>query len=269
MRFLGIDVAAVSPGRAEKIIAEQIEGTAPCAVMIHANLNTAYSATRDARLREALEHPGSVVLFEGIGLKLARWLTSGEWQPDANGTDLVPAVLRRLAHRPLRLVLVGGREGVATQAGAELERRFPFVKVVGAWNGYGARIDEEHLLEAIRTASPDIVLLGLGTPIQERLAVSWAARSGAKVIWAVGGLLDYTAGVRLRAPRLMRGLRLEWLWRLALYPRAYGRRYALQGAWLCLQVLRIWTGRLCVSTRALEPPPRDPFSKPASEPGEV
>lgn len=243
MRFLGIHVEAVSPEEAESVIVSHVEGTAPGTVVIHANLNTAHSSIRDADLLEALEFPGNLVLFEGIGLKVAHWLTSGEWRPDANGTDLVPAVLRKLAHRSIRVVLVGGHDGVAAAAAEEMHRRFPHVKVVGAWNGYGDRQDEAQLLGAIAEAKPDIVLLGLGTPLQEPLAVAWAAQTGAKVTWAVGGLLDYLAGVRCRAPGLLRQLRLEWLWRLALYPSAYGRRYALQGIWLLCQVLRIWTSR--------------------------
>jgi len=243
MRFLGIRVEAVSPEQAEGIIVSRVEGAASGGVVIHANLNTAHSSIRDTRLRQALECPGNLVLFEGIGLKVARWLTSGEWRPDANGTDLVPAVLQRLAHRSVRVVLVGGRDGVAAAAAATMAQRYPHVRVVGAWNGYGDRQDEARLLAAIADARPDIVLLGLGTPVQEPLAVAWAAQTGARLTWAVGGLLDYMAGVRCRAPWLMRLLRLEWLWRLALYPAAYGRRYVLQGSWLFGQVLRIWMNR--------------------------
>ena len=162
MRFLGIHVEAVSPDQAESIIVSRVEGTAAGTVVIHANLNTAHSSIRDASLRQALEFPGNLVLFEGIGLKVARWLTSGEWRPDANGTDLVPAVLRRLAHRSIRVVLVGGQDGVAAAAALEMKRRFPHIQVVGAWNGYGDRWDEARLLGAIAEARPDILLLGLG-----------------------------------------------------------------------------------------------------------
>jgi exopolysaccharide biosynthesis WecB/TagA/CpsF family protein len=243
MRFLGIHVEAVSPEEAESVIVSHVEGAAPGTVVIHANLNTAHSSIRDAGLRQALEFPGNLVLFEGIGLKVAHWLTSGEWRPDANGTDLVPAVLRKLAHRSIRVVLVGGHDGVAAAAAEEMHRRFPHVQVVGAWNGYGDRRDEAQLLGAIAKVKPDIVLLGLGTPLQEPLAVAWSAQTGAKVTWAVGGLLDYLAGVRCRAPWMLRLLRLEWLWRLALYPSTYGRRYVLQGMWLLGQVCRIWTSR--------------------------
>lgn len=243
MRFLGINVETVSPSRAEKIIVDHLEGEAVGAVVIHANLNTAHSSLRDERLRAALEAPGSLVLFEGIGLKVARWLTSGEWWPDANGTDLVPSVLESLAHRPVKVALVGGHDGVAAAAGEQMKKRFRNLQVVGAWNGYEDRNNEAALLRAITDSKPDIVLLGLGTPIQEPLAVALANPTGAKVIWAVGGLLDYMAGVRRRAPFVVRMVRLEWLWRLALYPRSYARRYIVQAVWLLWQVLMIWTER--------------------------
>ncbi len=243
MRFLGLEVEAIAARDAAGLVESRVRSEVAGSVVIHANLNTAHTATQDPGLLHAMQASGCIVLFEGIGLKVARWLTSGEWHPDSNGTDLVPSVLGRLADRPLRLALVGGLDGVADRAAVLVEQKFLNVRVVGTWNGYSDRRDEGVLLSAINASRPDVLLLGLGTPVQEKLAVAWAARSGAKVTWAVGGLLDYWAGSRKRAPLFLRMLRLEWLWRIALYPRTYGRRYFVQGPWLIRQVARLWLTR--------------------------
>jgi N-acetylglucosaminyldiphosphoundecaprenol N-acetyl-beta-D-mannosaminyltransferase len=257
MHFLGLQFDAVSHDRAADLVTSTFLEGRTGTVVIHANLNTAFGVTRDGELRAALACTRAQVLFEGIGLKVAHALTRGRWLPDTNGTDLVPAVLRRLADRPLRVALVGGAAGVAAAAGQAMQREFAHVQLVGAWNGFEDRADEAALLQALREAQPDIVLLGLGTPIQEQLAVRWSEQAGARLTWAVGGLFDYWAGTRDRAPSVWRQLRVEWMWRLLRYPQVYARRYVQQAFWLGGQVLRDWL----VASRG-EMRPRPPAAGP-------
>jgi beta-1,4-glucosyltransferase len=238
VRVLGLEAQALDTEVAATQIEHLLRSGTSDAVLLHANLNTAHTADLDPDLRRSLQSTRSIVLFEGIGLKAAAWLGGGRWLPDTNGTDLVPATLARLSDMPLRVALVGGEDGVARGAGLALQRRFPQVTIVGTWNGFADRVDEDALVAELRAARPDVLLLGLGTPVQEVLAVDWSARSGARLTWAVGGLLDYFAGARQRAPGGLRALRLEWLWRVFLYPSTYGRRYAVQGLWLARRLAK-------------------------------
>jgi exopolysaccharide biosynthesis WecB/TagA/CpsF family protein len=82
------------------------------------------------------------------------------------------------------------------------------------------------------------VLLGLGTPLQETTALAWQQAATAPLLWCVGGLFDYWAGTRTRAPRVVRACRLEWLWRLVLHPGAMWRRTLVEGPWLLARIRR-------------------------------
>lgn len=263
LRFLGVVFQAADVqtacARVEALLHAECEGT----LVVHANLNTVHRAQSDPDLMAALAHPAALVLFEGIGLKVARWLVTGLWCPDTNGTDLVPAVLSRHRAAPLRVALIGGARGVAVAAAEHLQASQRQILIVGAWDGFEDCESESTLLGALTEARPDLVLLGLGTPRQEKLGARWLEPAGARVVWAVGGLLDLWAGRKRRAPALWRAMRVEWLWRLLAYPRAYGGRYATQGAWLVAQVLRAW-GRAArrrwqspsAPSAAVEPPAR-------------
>jgi N-acetylglucosaminyldiphosphoundecaprenol N-acetyl-beta-D-mannosaminyltransferase len=94
------------------------------------------------------------------------------------------------------------------------------------------------VLQAINATSPDILLVGLGMPIQERwLMENWGFVK-AKVALPVGALFDYLAGEIPRAPHWMTDHGLEWLGRLIVEPRRLWRRYLLGNPrflWLVLK----------------------------------
>ena len=211
-------------------------------VVMHANLNTLFTCAKNQRLKMALAHPNSVILFEGIALKLARFMTTLAWWPDVNGTDLVPLFLGMRRERNLRLALVGGRQGIAEAAGQMIAERFPKILIVETLNGFADLSDKQAALVRIRAAKPDVLLLGLGTPFQEIMAADWARSATIPLIWTVGGLFDLWAGDRKRPPSWIIACRLEWLWRLALQPSLYWQRTFIQGPWLLRQIVAIWRG---------------------------
>lgn len=210
-------------------------------VVMHGNLNTVYTSARERDLQAALQHPCALVLFEGIGLKLARFLTARVCWPDISGTELVPHFLAGCTGRTVKLALVGGHAGIAAAAGQALIRRFPHAVIVKTLNGFSDLADEQSAMGSIAQARPDILLLGLGTPIQEVKAMAFAQATNTPVIWCVGGLFDLLAGVKQRAPRWILVCRIEWLWRLVRHPGTYWHRTFVQGPWLLRQILGMWS----------------------------
>ena len=101
--------------------------------------------------------------------------------------------------------------------------------MVGTHHGYFG-IDSPHserVLEHIAERRPDILLVGMGTPLQELWVDRWFDRLEAHVVWTVGGLFDYVSGRTPRAPHWMADHGLEWTFRLAMEPRRMWRRYLL------------------------------------------
>lgn len=92
--------------------------------------------------------------------------------------------------------------------------------------------------ELIRAHDPQVLLIGMGMPLQERLADSLAQRLEVPVIATVGGALDQLGGVQSLAPRRLGTWGLEWLWRLASDPKRLAGRYLLEPIKLAALLMR-------------------------------
>ncbi|MDQ1343293.1 MAG: hypothetical protein QG650_12 [Patescibacteria group bacterium] len=92
---------------------------------------------------------------------------------------------------------------------------------VGYQNGYG---EFDFGKFARFSPGPKILLVGLGTPKQEFWTNDYADRFGPTLAVSVGGFFDFVGGGEKRAPAMVRKLRLEWLWRVALNPSKNGKK---------------------------------------------
>lgn len=221
-------------------------GTAPALTVLSANVDMLVKAARDGAFARDLA-AGDLVLADGVPLLwMARGL--GRRLPErVAGSDLVPALARRAALEGLRLFFLGAAPGVADRAAARLAAAAPGLTVVGTAApppGFDADpAGKAGVLEAVEAADPDVVLVALGAPRQERLIRELRGRTRAAALVAVGGTFDMIAGDRPRAPRLLRRAGLEWAWRLALEPRRLARRYLVDDAAIVPLYLRALRGR--------------------------
>ena len=205
-------------------------------IAAHVNLNNYYQLQRSgARWHES---PDLELLFDGIGLKVAAWALGQGWVRDLNGTDLFPVLMRRAASERLRVFFLGAAPGVAERAAEATARAFSGVVIAGSHDGYFEPGQSGSLVERVRAARPDLLIVGMGFPRQEEFALAHRERLGARLIWTAGGLFDFVSGAKPRAPLALRRLRLEWLYRLYLEPRRMWRRNTIPPAWLAWRVLR-------------------------------
>jgi exopolysaccharide biosynthesis WecB/TagA/CpsF family protein len=121
---------------------------------------------------------------------------------------------------------LGASEDINRAAVERMERQYPALRIVGRRHGYFSREDEPAIVDMLNRAAPDVLWLGLGVPLQQAFALRNRARlNGVGVIKTCGGLFDFLAGRRPRAPRWMQKSGLEWVYRAALEPRRLGWRY--------------------------------------------
>ncbi len=188
------------------------------------NAHCVNQAARDATYRAALED-ADVLLPDGSGLALAARMRGTHIVENLNGTDLIPALGRRLAASGHSVYLLGGTEGVAEAAAASLEARCPGLQVVGTRNGFFTPEEEDGVIADINATRADVVLVAMGVPRQDVWLRRVADRLGAALTVGVGGLFDFLSGRIPRAPMLLRRTGLEWTYRLYQEPRRMWRRY--------------------------------------------
>jgi N-acetylglucosaminyldiphosphoundecaprenol N-acetyl-beta-D-mannosaminyltransferase len=129
-----------------------------------------------------------------------------------------------------RVYCLGAPQGVAQLAARRLMREWPGVEI-RTHHGYFDRSlgsQSDAVLEDINGFEPDVLLVGMGMPVQE----TWIARNfdalRSGVVLSVGAAFDYEAGLQKAAPRIWGALCLEWLYRLAHQPRRLARRYLVE-----------------------------------------
>jgi N-acetylglucosaminyldiphosphoundecaprenol N-acetyl-beta-D-mannosaminyltransferase len=127
----------------------------------------------------------------------------------------------------LRHYLYGSTADVVGALARRLAELAPGVEIVGAESPPFRPLsegEEERLVEQIRSARPDIVWVGLGTPRQDKFVDRFRDHLGTTLV-AVGAAFDFIAGAKRQAPGWMQDLGLEWVFRLATEPRRLWRRY--------------------------------------------
>jgi N-acetylglucosaminyldiphosphoundecaprenol N-acetyl-beta-D-mannosaminyltransferase len=167
-----------------------------------------------------------LVLPDGIGLRIGAALLGWRLPANVNGTDLVPELLQKLAADDVPVALIGGAPGVADKAARAWQGTAPF-RLAGAWDGFRSDAEYAQIAAQIARAAPIVVLVALGSPLQERFAFRFLSTDPGVVCISVGGLFDFASGAKPRAPLAWRELGLEWMWRLLHEPRRLGRRYLL------------------------------------------
>ena len=231
--ILGVPFSALSFDETVERIRVMLHDGVPHQVVI-ANAHTLNLAHQDAAYRYILEH-ASLVLRDGIGVELASIMRGRRLRHNFVGTDFVPHLLDRLATPAVRVFLYGAAAGVADAAATVLRARHPGIRVVGVQDGYHPG---SGTVAQIRAARPDVLLVALGNPLQERWIADHLDALGVPVAIGVGALFDYLAGRVPRAPGWMRRLRSEWLFRLLVEPRRLWRRYLIGNAQFLWRVAR-------------------------------
>lgn len=195
---------------------EQRNGHGPYSVFF-TNVHSIHLSQKDETLRSTINQ-ADLVLPDGSGVSIAGKVKGNPILENLNGTDLMPKVLRHADTAGWTVYLFGARPDVLDRCHRQLMRQYPGLRIVGMNHGYVSEAEEQALLEEINARQPDLLLVALGSPHQEKWVADHARHLKVGVCFAVGGLFDFLSGVKKRAPRWMRCLGIEWLFRLIVEP---------------------------------------------------
>lgn len=225
VNILGVDVDAVTMAEAVDVVRRAMDTRAGVMVAT-ANAEMLMRATHDEELRRIL-NASALVVPDGAGtVWAARHL--GHAMPErVAGYDLAQELLRRAPAEGRRVYFFGAAPGVAEKAKAKAEQIYPGIEIVGVRNGFFSPADNAAIIAEIRAARPDLLLVALGVPKQEKWIAAHLAELDVPVAIGVGGTLDVMAGVMKRAPHWMQRAKLEWLFRGLMQPKRAGRLLAL------------------------------------------
>ncbi len=210
------------------------------------NLDFVVSAQRNGEVRRIYER-SDLNLADGAPVVWLARLLGARMPGRVAGADLVPALIAEVSSAGARVFLLGGEGGAAKAAAARLQEMHPALVVAGTYEPPRSAIedmDNDVILERIAAARPDLLLVALGHPKQERWIDLHRDRLPVGVAIGVGCVFDLIAGRSRRAPRWMQAAGLEWFFRLAQEPQRLVGRYVLDAAWLIPITLSTLRSRL-------------------------
>lgn len=183
------------------------------------NLQMLESARKLEETKKIL-NSASVLIPDGAGLLLASHFMRKPIKNKVAGIDFGEEIISLSEKEGKTIFLLGGAKGVAKRAAKKLLIKYPSLKICGIHNGYFDTEDEGALIKKIKNANPDILIVCMGFPKQERFVYEHRNDfTDIKVITCLGGALDVWAGKKMRAPILLQRAHLEWLWRILAEPK--------------------------------------------------
>ena len=236
LHLLGVRVDDVTGDEMLALVEQFIAERAPhqlCTV----NPEFIMAAQRDETFRQVINH-AAVCLPDGIGVLWAARRLGHPLRERVAGSDMVEQMAARAARAGWRIYFLGAAPGVADKAAAILQSRYPGLVVAGTFAGSPA-LEQDALVERIRSTQPDVLFVAFGAPAQDVWIARNQPRLQAPVAVGVGGALDFISGAAKRAPMWVQRLGLEWLHRLYCEPWRWRRQLALlRFAWRVLRSAR-------------------------------
>jgi exopolysaccharide biosynthesis WecB/TagA/CpsF family protein len=200
------------------------------------NAHNANISMRDPQYRNCINE--AIVLPDGVGVDFATKISNGQkFKANLNGTDLIPALMVYF-QKPMKVALIGGENMVVNRAAEKFKAATPWHEFVVVSDGYFNREDIPKILSELKAEKPDILLVGMGSPMQEKWVEEYVTIEHAKLVFTVGALFDFVSHIVPRAPASWRKLRIEWIYRLSLEPKRLWRRYILGNPLFLWHVVR-------------------------------
>jgi len=174
-------------------------------------------AQKDEEFRNIL-NSADFCLCEGRGLYFMARLMGKKLKQNIYGVDLIYKLNSKLKIQNSKLLLFGGHEDVVKKVAKKLGDC-----VIGFEHGYQ---DTDKVVEKINLVRPDVLLVGLGSPKQEKfISENLKKMPSVKLAIGVGGAFDFISGRIRRAPKIFQKTGMEWLWRLIVEPKRIKRIY--------------------------------------------
>ncbi|MEB3288244.1 MAG: WecB/TagA/CpsF family glycosyltransferase [Vampirovibrionales bacterium] len=222
-------------------------------------MNTAY---HEPDIRDFLQQ-SKVVYCDGAGVVSAsKLLHPKEYAITQRVTaaDWLFELFEYLNEHGKTVYYLGGEPGIVEKALAIYQSRKPGVPcpVIGFHHGYILKDPqlEQRVIEDINRLSPDLLIVAMGCPLQERWIQQNAGKLSVSVLYPIGATLDYLTEKVQRCPKWMGENGLEWIWRLALEPKRMFRRYVLGNPYF---MARVWLNVLSIRTGGGKPKVHQPL----------
>ena len=199
------------------------------------NAHSFNTAKKDKLFAEALTN-GDALIPDGVSIvKACKWIKAKS-QPKERiaGWDLFDFEMNKLEKKGGTVMFMGSSQKVLDLIVKRAAVDYPHLKVETYSPPYKPEFSDEDnkaIVDAINSANPDLLWIGMTAPKQEKWTYShWKDLNIHCHVGTIGAVFDFFAGTVERAPMWWQEHGLEWLYRLLKEPKRMWRRYIIGNA---------------------------------------
>ena len=178
---------------------------------------------KDKQMKELLLDSSDTIVADGVGIIKAAKMLKYPMPAKIPGVDIAKKLFEYGNELGKTIFLFGAKPEIVEQLNQVLRDEYKDLKVVGTENGYVQNKDA--VFEKMKQLQPDIVLVALGMPQQEKLIYKHLKDFEKGIFVGVGGSFDVLSGMKQRAPHFFVKHNIEWLYRITKEPYRLKRFY--------------------------------------------
>lgn len=207
-------------------VRELISSREEASLIVTPNSEMLALAAEDKELARIL-NSAELATADGAGVVIASKILGEPLEERVAGFDLISRLFKEFAEEEINFYFLGSKPGIVDIAVKNLKTKYPDLNISGYHHGYIDRESQKKIIAEINSKNIDLLLVGMGVPLQEKFLDNnlSSLKIGAAV--TVGGSFDVLAGEVKRAPLWMQKSSLEWFYRLLQEPSRFGRMLAL------------------------------------------
>lgn len=191
--------------------------------LVTANPEAFMLGQKDPQMEKLLLDPETTMAADAIGLVKGAKMIGIHLPERIPGVELAEELMVYGNQYGKRIFLLGAKQEVLDALCGVIREKYPNLTICGAVNGYVQ--DKDAVFEEMKAQAPDIVLVALGMPVQEKLIYKHFRDFSKGIFVGVGGSFDVLSGKKQRAPEFFIRHNLEWFYRLAKEPSRIKRFY--------------------------------------------
>lgn len=189
--------------------------------IVTANPETYMLSKKDDEMKSIIYNNENLIVPDGISIVKTASYFGIDLKERITGVDLCSYLLKLADENKYSLYLFGSTSDVIEKLVNVIKEKYSNINILGYSNGYEK--DKDAIMKKIVKLNPDICLVALGIPYQEKLINKYIDTAKKGIYVGVGGSFDVLSGTKKRAPKIFIKLNLEWLYRLICEPKRLKR----------------------------------------------
>ena len=189
--------------------------------IVTANPETYMLSKKDDEMKSIIYNKENLIVPDGISIVKTASYFGIDLKERITGIDLCSYLLKLADENKYSLYLFGSTSDVIEKLVNVIKEKYSNINILGYSNGYEK--DKDAIMKKIVKLNPDICLVALGIPYQEKLINKYIDTAKKGIYVGVGGSFDVLSGTKKRAPKIFIKLNLEWLYRLICEPKRLKR----------------------------------------------